>query len=255
MRTSFFRLRYHLGWKDALRVMWKAERNRFEKLKVDACKHPLYFRSFKEDYDGFDFIMVAKDYNFRLPFTPKTILDAGGNIGLASVWFANKFPDAKIISIEPSGYNYPWLVKNTKEYKNVTTYQGGLWGKPALLELVDKGRGHTSFEVKEVTEPGENTLRAYSIPELMEMHGWDQIDILKLDIEGSEKNVIMTEPEKWLPKTKFIAVEFHDRRMKDSSKEFFKVITNYNFSMEPLRECLLFYNEDLVQMFAPYHEG
>ena len=31
----------------------------------------------------------------------RVIVDAGANIGLASVWFANRFPQAKIIAIEP----------------------------------------------------------------------------------------------------------------------------------------------------------
>jgi hypothetical protein len=107
--------------------------------------------------------------------------------------------------------------------------------------------------VKELIEEKPNAIRAYSIPEIMNMFNWETIDLLKMDIEGSEKNVICSNPEEWLPKTKFIAVELHDRRTKDTSKAFFEVMNRYNFSMEPMRECLLFYNEDLVNMFEPYH--
>jgi FkbM family methyltransferase len=253
MRTSFFRLRYHLGWKNALRVMWKAERDQFTTLKIDQYKHPIHFRSYKDDYDGFDFILVAQDYKFRLPHQPLTILDAGGNIGLAAVYFANRYPQAEIVSIEPSDYNYPYLQKNTQAYQQITALKGGLWGYPAHLQLVDKGRGHTSFEVAEVPAATPGAMKAYSIPEIMALKNWATIDLLKLDIEGSEKHVIENNPEEWLPRTKFIAVELHDRRIRDTSKAFFKVMSKYNFSMEPLRECLLFYNEDLVQMFEPYH--
>ncbi|MCU0333865.1 MAG: FkbM family methyltransferase [Chitinophagaceae bacterium] len=255
MRTSFFRLRYHLGWQDALRVMWKAETDRFTKLQLSRYQHPLYFRSYKEDYDGFDFILVAEDYKFRLPFEPRTIIDAGANIGLAAVYFANRFPAAQIVSIEPSDFNYPWLLKNTEHYPNVHALQGGLWGYPAHLQLVDHGRGHTSFEVKEVPPDTPGSLQAYSIPQLMQMQGWDSIDLLKLDIEGAEKHVISHGADEWLPRTKFIAVELHDRRTRHTSKAFFEAINRHNFSMEPLRECLLFYNEDLIHMFDPYHTG
>ncbi len=254
MRTSFFRLRYQLGISDAIQIIWKAETNKFNKLHLKSYKHPIYFRSFKEDFDVFDFILISKDYNFRLTFTPKTIIDGGANIGMAAVWFANKFPDAEIISVEPADCNFPLLQKNTELYKKVTAYKGGLWGNPGWLELVDKGNGHTSFEVRESVENQKNTIRAYTITELMHLHNWETIDVLKLDIEGSEKHVIMHGADEWLPKTKFIVVEFHDRRMKDSSKEFFRVLDKYNFSMEPLKECLLFYNEDLINMFAPYHQ-
>ena len=37
--------------------------------------------------------------------------------------------------------------------------------------------------------------------------------------------------EKWLPKTKVIIIELHDRMRKGSSKAFFTALSNYNFSI------------------------
>ncbi len=73
MRLSLFRLRYYLGLRDAINVFWHGYTTNFRRLKLNAYKHPVYLRG-PQDYDGFDFILVAKDYKFRLPHVPQTIL-------------------------------------------------------------------------------------------------------------------------------------------------------------------------------------
>lgn len=42
---------------------------------------------------------------------PKLIIDGGANVGYASVWFANKFPKAKIFAVESEDEN----LKNPKK--------------------------------------------------------------------------------------------------------------------------------------------
>ena len=45
-------------------------------------------------------IFIDKEYNFNVKYPPKVIIDRA-NIGLASIYFTNKFPNTKIISLEP----------------------------------------------------------------------------------------------------------------------------------------------------------
>jgi predicted O-methyltransferase YrrM len=40
------------------------------------------------------------------------VVDAGANIGLASLWFANQYPKAKIVCIEPDPENFRILKEN-----------------------------------------------------------------------------------------------------------------------------------------------
>jgi len=50
--------------------------------------------------------IIREEYKVFMPIdSPKTILDAGANIGTASRFFSNQFPDAKIIAIEPDSEN------------------------------------------------------------------------------------------------------------------------------------------------------
>ena len=60
------------------------------------------------------------------------------------------------------------------------------------------------------------------------------------------KEVFEKDTDYWLPKTKAIFVETHDRMRKGSSKAVFNAISQYNFSFSTSDENLVFINEDLL---------
>jgi hypothetical protein len=78
----------------------------------------------------------------------------------------------------------------------------------------------------------------------MREQNWNSIDILKVDIEGSEKEVFELNYENWLPKCKAIVIELHDNMKQGTSKSVFKAISQYNFSFEMQDENLIFINLD-----------
>jgi FkbM family methyltransferase len=79
---------------------------------------------------------------------PEFIIDAGANIGLASVYFASRFPNARILAIEPERKNFEILVKNVERYPNVQPILGALWGERAEVEVVDRGLGNWGFMIE-----------------------------------------------------------------------------------------------------------
>jgi hypothetical protein len=72
------------------------------------------------------------------------------------------------------------------------------------------------------------------------------IDILKIDIEGAEKEIFETNFENWITNTKVIIVETHDRYKKGTSKAIFNTIGKYDFSLELSGENLVLVNNNLV---------
>ncbi|MCQ4062169.1 FkbM family methyltransferase, partial [Klebsiella pneumoniae] len=62
------------------------------------------------------------------------------------------------------------------------------------------------------------------------------VDILKLDIETSEKAVFSAGFEVWLPKVKMIIIELHDWMEPDCAKPFFEAVNkcfkSYTYSMK-----------------------
>lgn len=215
-------------------------------LKSSRYKTAFYLRPSTTDYYTFDQVFLRDQYNFKLPFVPTTIIDAGANIGLAAVYFAHKFPQASIVAIEPSSSNYDVVKKNVANFPLVKPICSGLWNKDAYLEIIDTSLNENAFMVQETTADNPNALKAICIDTILRDNKWQRIDILKMDIEGSEKEVFEFGYENWLPKTKVLIVEVHDNMRKGASKALFAAISKYDFEMFISDENLVFINQNTV---------
>ncbi|MDR3350474.1 MAG: FkbM family methyltransferase [Prevotellaceae bacterium] len=206
-------------------------------------RHPLYLRKGSSDFPIFESVMVQRcydiNYNINGKCSPEIIFDCGANIGLATIFYANRFPNAKIIAVEPEPANFELLKKNTAPYPNIRLYQAGLWNKPASLKIEDQGYGAWGFMVSEAPEGSPGAIKAVSIPELMRQQVFEKIDILKIDIEGSEKELFESGYDAWLPKVKTLIIELHDRMREGAALSFFKALTKYNFRLAVKGENLI----------------
>jgi FkbM family methyltransferase len=138
--------------------------------------HPIHLRNSKADFISFREIFFKKEYELDIPthIQPTIIVDAGANIGLTSVYFANRYPTAKIICIEPDTENFKCVVKNVSEYKNITPLNKALWNKVEMLSLANKGFGDRGFMIE---EGDEKTTEGISLTALMQHHNLTHIDI------------------------------------------------------------------------------
>jgi FkbM family methyltransferase len=221
------------------------------KIYLPSLSSPIYVRRKSSDLLAFHQIFTFKEYEMNLGFKPKFIIDAGANIGLAAVYFAKKYPNAKIIAIEPESSNFEMLKKNSNNYKNIFLHKRALSNQSNLvLNVIDKGFGNWGF----MTEIDNNrssqnivdTVKTITIDDIIKENNLEYIDLLKIDIEGGEKELFESNYENWLPKTKCIAIELHDGIKVGSSKSFFEAISNYNFSYHNKGGNLIFMNRDIL---------
>ena len=213
-----------------------------KKVWLPGIKYSFNVRKGTTDTGTFRQVFKEDQYRFDLE-NISTIIDAGANIGLASIVFGNKFPEAQISAIEPDKGNFELMQQNVTPY-GVKTFLAGVWNKTSNLEVRDHGHGEWAYSVEEVDQPSENSISAISVNDVMDQSGFDHIDLLKVDIEGSEREVFSEGYESWLPKTKYIIIELHDRMREGASTSVFKAISQYNFSFQSRRENLLFTNQD-----------
>jgi FkbM family methyltransferase len=172
-------------------------------------------------------IILRSQYEWQLPRSPRVIVDAGANIGLASIYYANKYPNAQIISLEPAPSNLILLRKNMANYSNSAVVAGALWKHDGHVRVVDPGTGEWGFQVAGEANNGD-IVAAFSIDTLMKTCGVEYIDLLKVDIEGAEKEVFEN-PSNWIDRVGAIAVELHDFLRDGCSRTFYQAIGQFDF--------------------------
>jgi len=190
------------------------------------CRHPFRLRIPSSDIPVFKQIFIDHAYDFQVETQPEVIVDAGANIGLASIYFANRYPNAKIIAIEPEQSNYALLEDNTAPYPNIIPVQAALWNTNEEINLVDPGLGKWGFmtALKESSEnpPGNtcHTVMAMTMDSIMRNFGLEKIDILKMDIEGAEREVF-SDATSWIYKVDSIIIELHERMKAGCNRSFY----------------------------------
>ena len=234
-------LRYinRLGLASGASSFFKIKTGNTNSIRLKELKHPFKLRKTSSDIAVFHQVFIDKEYNFNAGFNPRFIIDGGGNVGLAALYFANVYPDAKIVSVEPESDNYNMLVDNTRAYDNICLIQSGLWNKSTYLKVKDIGLGDWGFIVEECDKEDAETLKALSIADIMIQYQVDEIDILKLDIEGAEKEIFTSNYDQWLPKTKILILELHDWMKEGCSGAFIKAMARHNFTIRPQGENLV----------------
>lgn len=129
-------------------------------IQIPNIKFPIELRPKTSDTPVFHQIFTLREYDIEFNEKVDLIIDAGANIGLSSVYFANKYPNAKILSIEPEEGNYNILLKNTSLYKNIIPIKKALYNKICTLNIVDTGKGEFGYMIESISDstPGYSGL-------------------------------------------------------------------------------------------------
>jgi FkbM family methyltransferase len=217
------------------------ELKRFVKRFVICHKQGLDLRANTTDKLVFDQIFFDKIYGFEVDFTPLNIVDAGANVGFASIYFALRFPGATILAIEPEPTNYAALCKNVSKFKNIIPIQAALGGEDGVVNITDVGLGEHGFVTSSQSTLNCSVVDQLSMTTLLDRYKIAFVDILKIDIEGSEKEVFEAENIEWVQRIRCLAIELHDRMKAGCSIALFRAMTKYpDFNLDPYGEGLVF---------------
>lgn len=134
------------------------------------------------------------------------IMDCGAHIGLATLWFAVKFPGARIFAIEPASENFEILRWNVKPYPNIKPIQAAIWDHETQVRLVNAGGEPWAWETR---EHNSGEMRTVTVPSLLDREPDSVPLVIKIDIEGSEIEMFRSNLA-WIEKTPLIIIELHD---------------------------------------------
>jgi FkbM family methyltransferase len=191
-------------------------------------------------------IFIEENYNFfPRGFVPSTIIDAGANVGYSSIWFSEKFKNAKIIAIEPEEENFEMLLSNTANRKSIKCLKSALWSQDKKIFIKDKSVNSWSFETTEKANKNSLKINGISIPSILNMYNLDKVSILKIDIEGAEGELFSNGYNEWIDKVECIMIETHDKKIPGVSKVVDDALLKHDFLKFRTKDLSIFYHRSL----------
>jgi FkbM family methyltransferase len=204
---------------------------------VPGCPSPIELRPLRADALVFEQVFIEHQYDIRINHEPRVIVDGGAHIGCTSAYFANRFPRALVLAIEPEAANFEMLTRNVRNYRNVIPVRAALWKAPGRLTIANPDADSWAFTVRDMEPDDAETIPAITIDEILGWVGTD-LDILKLDVEGTEKELFSSSSSKrWLGSVHWLIVELHDRFVEGCSDEFERAVRPFRLSESISGEC------------------
>jgi len=173
----------------------------------------------------------------------KVFFDIGANIGNVTLSAYRSFPFAQIHSFEPVRTTYQKLCKNVENYRErITTYNFGFFNVSKTLDIhITTFHGANSIlnqspnykivhpHIKEI---GTENIELRTIDSFMSNKNIDKIDIIKIDVEGVEKEVIEGGQETFKNKVNNVFIELSLLRRNQEPEywvEICKLLYNLGF--------------------------
>ena len=226
-------LRRAMPVRDALRVMCAPKSRRDIGIFLKTIERCVYIRPGTSDLECLGKVFIHDEYRSPFEQYPKLIVDAGANIGMASLYFAHRYPQAQIVAIEPESSNFEMLRRNCTGVTNVILLQGALWPVCCPLEIENPTTEAWTFAITQrPSNYGGAAISAITIANILERTGAKKIDFLKLDIEGSELQLFSEGAEQWIDLVETIAIELHDRYRPGCAQAFYSVLASRKFIQE-----------------------
>lgn len=172
--------------------------------------HPLYFRCGSSDVANLAQVFRDGSQAFAMQATPLRILDLGAYVGYAAVYLARRFPQAELLCVEPSPDSFRLLCLNTMPYRRIARRQAAAWHNPARLGIAARYYGDWGTQLQDRLPDSQRPIEALDVPGLLREADWDQVDLVKCDIEGAETAVFANPLAGWLHQLDTVAVETHE---------------------------------------------
>ena len=184
-------------------------------------------------------VFINKPYQFESHKINPYIIDAGSNIGIATLFFKSSYPAANIICFEPDPNAFKVLELNIKanQLKNVKLINAALNNKEGKVNFYGQissknsdARGNSIIQLwgdQRIINDGLS-VNAVKLSSYIN----SEIDFLKLDIEGAEE-LVLTELGDKLKYVRATAIEYHEAKGMEKINKIDRIkllLEKYNFN-------------------------
>ncbi len=202
------------------------------------------FESVRQVFRGEEYALVIREVADRVRSRYEEIVasgkrpvvvDAGANIGTASLWFRQQYPHAAVVAIEPDPQNAKILKRNAVG-RGITVMEAAIGSQTGFVSVLKSGH---SWGVQ--TERAQSGVKVITVEDAVLSVPDGELFIAKVDIEGFESDLFASNTD-WIDQAFVVYIEPHDWLFpgKRTSRMFQQELAKRDFELFINRENLVF---------------
>ena len=201
--------RVHHGWSSlANRVLGTAPVN--VQLHFPPAM-PFCYRPGTTDLLVLEQVFLDREYHVEAiaPESIRYIVDLGSNIGVTAMFWAQRYPNARMVLVEPDPDNFKLLHRNTAAYQHrcvlLNAAVSDRRGEASFFRS-DREYGHSILKTDDCVS--EIQVKTLTVSDVLSEAGFPRVDLLKMDIEGGEE-IVMPTIGTWTHAPRYLIAELH----------------------------------------------
>ena len=199
-------------------------------LHIYLLGYHIHFLNYAHLINLLEDIFIWQAYKFQSSGEAPYIIDCGSNIGMSILYFKKVFPESQIIAFEPDPEAFSLLdiTIQKNNLKNIRVFNYALSRSEGEVKLFRKSPAALTATVLSPDDSAESILiHTRKLSDLLT----NPVDLIKLDIEGSEAQVIEDLIEtRTINKAKTLIIEYHPRIVKVPVTQFINRIGSQGFT-------------------------
>lgn len=155
--------------------------------------------------------------DFYSPKSNDMIVDIGANVGMFTLQVAKKNPNCKIAAFEPLPDNFSCLSKNISNFslQTATLHQYAISNNFRQDLIVESGNRSLDHQLvyqsdKHIIAPQSLPVSVIPVEAIFDIINCSKITLMKIDIEGAERDIFESISESTLKCIHSLAIEYHD---------------------------------------------
>jgi FkbM family methyltransferase len=216
-------------------------------VRPKGCGFPLYYRVHSTDINVFQQVFLSGEYDCAgYEQGVEFVVDCGANTGCASAFFLNRYPGSRVVAIEAELGNFEICRRTLEPYgSRVRAIHGAVWPRSEPLTVVrgaPEQAKEWAFSVRPCREGEPKEIDGVNLNDVVESSPKKQIDLLKIDIEGGERELFAKGFESWLSRTRTIVIETHGPECREV---FLQAVKPYGFKVQEAGYVMIARRSDL----------